>query len=244
MPNCIHRFCYHQFSELPPTTEANLKTYSRQKWGGLGPQGAAEPLGKKKYISTLPHAFMAQTETTSPSPSSVTTSAAALHGRQSTSSLSSHEHTYIAWQALGCRQASLALYSPAWHTTAAAFPRPVYLTYVPITEHCTSSLVNKCHVVPTTGLLDRNSHSLRARGKTSSLVNESWELVIAMTCVTFIDSRWETNRRPMFVKYASRRNGFFVVKGPAAEATYAPQLEGLLYNPVTKMISFFRFSVM
>jgi hypothetical protein len=31
MPNCIPRFCYHQFSELPPTTEANLKTYSRQK---------------------------------------------------------------------------------------------------------------------------------------------------------------------------------------------------------------------
>jgi hypothetical protein len=31
MPNCILRFCYHQFSELLPTTEANLKTYSRQK---------------------------------------------------------------------------------------------------------------------------------------------------------------------------------------------------------------------
>ncbi|GBP41600.1 hypothetical protein EVAR_34033_1 [Eumeta japonica] len=25
------RFCYHQFSEIPPTVEANLKTYSRQK---------------------------------------------------------------------------------------------------------------------------------------------------------------------------------------------------------------------
>jgi hypothetical protein len=31
MPNCIPRFCYHQFSVLTPTTEANLKTYSRQK---------------------------------------------------------------------------------------------------------------------------------------------------------------------------------------------------------------------
>jgi hypothetical protein len=31
MPNCIPQFCYHQFSGLPPTTEANLKTYSRQK---------------------------------------------------------------------------------------------------------------------------------------------------------------------------------------------------------------------
>jgi hypothetical protein len=32
-----------------------------------------------------------------------------------------------------------------------------------------------------------------------------------------------------------------VVKGPAAEATDAPQLWGLLCNPVMMMISFFSF---
>ena len=35
---------------------------------------------------------------------------------------------------------------------------------------------------------------------------------------------------------------FFVVKGPAADATDAPQPSGLLCNPVMKMINFFRFS--
>jgi hypothetical protein len=34
---------------------------------------------------------------------------------------------------------------------------------------------------------------------------------------------------------------FFVVKGPAADATDAPQPRGLLCNPVMKMISFFFF---
>jgi hypothetical protein len=34
---------------------------------------------------------------------------------------------------------------------------------------------------------------------------------------------------------------FFVVKGPAADATDAPQTPGLLCNPVMKMISFFVF---
>jgi hypothetical protein len=33
---------------------------------------------------------------------------------------------------------------------------------------------------------------------------------------------------------------FFFVKGPAADATDAPQPWGLLRNPVMKMISFFR----
>ena len=33
--------------------------------------------------------------------------------------------------------------------------------------------------------------------------------------------------------------GFFWVKGPAADATDAPQPWGLLCNPVMKMISFF-----
>ena len=32
---------------------------------------------------------------------------------------------------------------------------------------------------------------------------------------------------------------FFVVKGPAADATNAPQPSGLLCNPVMKMINFF-----
>jgi hypothetical protein len=45
MPNCIPRFCYHQFSGLPPTTEANLKTYSRQNqntfYGQLFPENRA-----------------------------------------------------------------------------------------------------------------------------------------------------------------------------------------------------------
>jgi hypothetical protein len=39
----------------------------------------------------------------------------------------------------------------------------------------------------------------------------------------------------------SHQRIFFVVKGPAAEATDAPQPSGLLCNPVMKMISFFRF---
>jgi hypothetical protein len=34
----------------------------------------------------------------------------------------------------------------------------------------------------------------------------------------------------------------FFVKGPAADATEAPQPWSLLCNPVTKMISFSRFS--
>jgi hypothetical protein len=33
------------------------------------------------------------------------------------------------------------------------------------------------------------------------------------------------------------------MKGPAADATDAPQPYGLLCNPVMKMISFFRFSL-
>jgi hypothetical protein len=37
---------------------------------------------------------------------------------------------------------------------------------------------------------------------------------------------------------------FFVVKGPAAEATDAPQPPGLLCNPVMKMISFSFFQLM
>jgi hypothetical protein len=39
---------------------------------------------------------------------------------------------------------------------------------------------------------------------------------------------------------ANFRQFFFVEKGPAADATNAPQTWGLLYNPVMKMISFFR----
>jgi hypothetical protein len=35
----------------------------------------------------------------------------------------------------------------------------------------------------------------------------------------------------------------FFVKGPAADATDAPQPWGLLCNPVMKMINFFRFSL-
>jgi hypothetical protein len=35
---------------------------------------------------------------------------------------------------------------------------------------------------------------------------------------------------------------FFVVKGPAADATDAPQPKGLFCNPVMKMIRFFHFS--
>jgi hypothetical protein len=39
------------------------------------------------------------------------------------------------------------------------------------------------------------------------------------------------------------RKSFFMVKGPAADATDAPQSWGLLCNPVMKVISFFRFSL-
>ena len=41
--------------------------------------------------------------------------------------------------------------------------------------------------------------------------------------------------------FVSRRALFYLFKGPAAEATYAPQPLGLLCNPVMKMISFFLF---
>jgi hypothetical protein len=40
-----------------------------------------------------------------------------------------------------------------------------------------------------------------------------------------------------------RLDPFFLVNGPAADATDAPQPRGLLCNPVMKMISFFRVSV-
>jgi hypothetical protein len=44
---------------------------------------------------------------------------------------------------------------------------------------------------------------------------------------------------PFSCSLKTNLNFFFVVKGPAADATDAQQPRGLLCNPVMKMISFF-----
>jgi len=125
----------------------------------------------------------------------------------------------------------------------AAFPRLVSLTKAPVTAQCTDSQVNECYTVYTTGLFGKHPHW---RSETSDLSGGSVKgggggvggsnnnnnnnnnnnhcvpttLIITVTCVTFMDSRWEKHTwqvfeqawksacRVTFVKYTCRGNAF------------------------------------